>query len=163
GLTDVALSPDGTLIALARVWNTVNEEKGRLFRVSEAEVCDAATGRRVHHLDRTELPWDDQGKTLWWLKRVAFSPDGRRLAVIDANDLSFGPRSLPPAAARIYDLASGTQVMMLGEAGERCAFSPDGQWIATLILARKGEGWDGALVRLWDARTGTAAGTYRPR
>jgi WD40 repeat protein len=165
GLTDIALSPDGTQFALARVSSTTKKDKNGEFLSGKVELCDAATGRRVRLVEQTTHPWKYHGRIVSWLKRVAFSPDGQRLAVIDASDR--GPESRgvglgPVPAVRIWDLIDGKQVLVLDQAGEQCAFSPDGRWIATLAFARPGEGRSGGTVRLWDAQTGAVVSTFRP-
>jgi WD40 repeat protein len=161
GLSDLALSPDGTLVALARVSSSIKTEKDGQWMTGEVHVCDAATGRVVRVIEQTREPYEPFVKT--WLKRVAFSADGKRLAVVDAvhrspsliNDIA------RPATVRVFDLAGGKPVLVLEDAGEQVACSPDGRLIAALAEPRPGEEGTGGTVRLWDARTGAPAGTSR--
>jgi WD40 repeat protein len=78
---------------------------------------------------------------------VAFSPDGRVLAV------GFGFLSSRDGGVRLYDAATGAELRRLAEVGRgrgvrAVAFSPDGRMLA---VADKG-GFVGA--RLYDAATG---------
>src|SRR5208337_666390 len=76
------------------------------------------------HLDRSSL-------------RLAFSPDGRRLATQEGN-----------GSVALWDLKTGTRTGTLSDprAGiVRAVFSPDGNQLATLGLAEAGR-----MVRVWD-------------
>ncbi|MCX5747630.1 MAG: WD40 repeat domain-containing protein, partial [Proteobacteria bacterium] len=133
---------------------------------------DAATGRRVARLighggavndvsysargDRLVTASEDNTTILWkadpqevsthlvghrgTVYSVDFSPDSTRV-VTSGQD----------GTTRIWDRASGTEQLVLRQAGEvrRALFSPDGHLIATA-------GFDGA-IRIWDARTGALA------
>ncbi len=112
GFRNVVLSPDGKMLA--------NPGLGREVRLS-----DAATGRTVHTI--TDATGSD----------VAFSPDGKTLAVPDSD----GTHSL-----RLYDVATGRSTIAFDRAeGDLVAnviYSPDGKTIAS---------WGhGNVIRLWD-------------
>ena len=159
GLSDLAVSPDGKMVALARVSNTAKEDKDGHWMESEVEVCDLATGRVLQVVERNRLR-SEQFKP--WTKRVAFSPDGKRLAVVDARErFHVGEVLPPPATVRVFDLAQGRQVLTLEQAGERVAFSPDGRWIATRSNPRPEEEALVGAVRLWDAQTGKQGAAFR--
>jgi WD40 repeat protein len=163
GLCDLALSPDGTRLALARVSNSIQTDETGKWQTGEVEVCDAASGRVVRRVEQGRQRYDE-GKTSWLL-RLAFSPDGKRLAVVNVLERRTGITGVnavaEPATVRVWDLADGRLLLTLEKAGEQVVFSPDGRWLATLVQTRPGQEWSGGSVRLWDARTGEPAGTFR--
>jgi WD40 repeat protein len=124
-----ALSPDGTLLAVASV---EGDEYARP-RPGTAHLWDVLGGseRAVLRGHRADL-WS-----------CTFSPDGR-LLVTTSDD----------ATARVWDVASGSERAVLrGHKGadwrgavRSCAFSPEGSVLATA-------GGDGT-ARLWDAASG---------
>jgi WD40 repeat protein/tRNA A-37 threonylcarbamoyl transferase component Bud32 len=106
-VTALAYSPDGRWLAVARVNATV-------------KLLDAATGKATLTLRGAGT-------------RVAFSPDGRRLAAADNGPL------------RIWDVLAGQEpVRLRGIEGWSLAFSPDSRLIAC----------SDPRVRLWDAVSG---------
>jgi WD40 repeat protein/tRNA A-37 threonylcarbamoyl transferase component Bud32 len=103
---------------------------------SEVTVWDLRTGREVFaHRERFSGA-DGTAETL------AFSPDGRKLAVGDRA------RSNPLDEVRIWDLQARQEVLCLkGHGGANgLAYSPDGRWIATA-------GGDRHVI-IWDAASG---------
>jgi eukaryotic-like serine/threonine-protein kinase len=109
-ITGLAYSPEGTRLA------SVGLDR-------KARVWDLATGRELRAFTVKEAG------------RLAFSPDGKRLAVT-------GP-------LRMWDIASGQESAILkGHAGREnaIAFSPDGKRLAT--------SGDDQTVRIWDAESG---------
>ena len=150
----VSLSPDGTLIATAcrdgkaYVWET---NGGRLRQVvpTNAEIANDAsfspdgTLLAVATFNSRALVWDlethqemlslDHEQSVYAAK---FSPDGRYII----------------AENRIWDFATGVSVGgALGYSNDALAssFSPDGR------LIFKGEGYDGRVAEIWDARSRT--------
>ena len=156
GLSDLALSPDGKLLALAHVSRDIWNTKDRRWQIGEVQMCDAATGEIVLRVEQHRQRFDDDHRT--WLKRLAFNHDGKRLAIVDVRERStgvIGVNGVPePASVRIFDVGNGHPVLTLPQAGEQAAFSPDGRYIATLVDARPGQEWSGGSVRLWNAATG---------
>jgi hypothetical protein len=154
GLSDVALSPDGALLAATRSW------RGE----ATVSLCDPR-GRLVRLVARFDCDWDpasDKGPLL----RLAFSPDSKRLAtvLVPKRDAGVGGENgVPePARAEVWDVADGRKRFALEKAGEQAAFSPDGRWIATLADPRPGQEATGGPVRFWRAADGQPAFTYAP-
>jgi WD40 repeat protein len=156
GLSDVALSPDGNLLALGRVSNIIKPEG----QAAEFLLCDAATGRIAKVLER--FVWKRGAESGTPLLRIAFSPDGKRLATVRFNGAVPRRADKPVATVRVWDLSLGRVVLTLDKAGEQVAFSPDGKWIVTLVEPRTREQEvQGGLLRVWDARKGSAVATYQ--
>jgi WD40 repeat protein len=166
-VSDVAFSPDGTLLAscgmnsTVRLWEVVtgtpirtlrgHNEGARKVAFSPDGTLIASCGdfrapSRERATSETVLLWQvatgTQVRTLTghsdrWVPDVAFSPDGTLLASC-ASD----------STVRLWQVATGTQVRTLGHPRmvESVAFSPDGTLLATA-------GADGT-VRLWQVTTG---------
>jgi WD40 repeat protein/DNA-binding SARP family transcriptional activator len=163
GSLDVAVSPDGRLVATThddgtvRVWVTATGQELHLLRSHEGPVSTATfspDGRwlATGGVDATVRVWDmatgTEEMTLtghdWVVNSTAFSPDGSRLASGSED-----------TTARVWDLSTGRTLFTLrghqwGVTG--IDFSPDGTHIATA-------GFD-ASVRIWDARSGAALRTF---
>jgi WD40 repeat protein/serine/threonine protein kinase/tetratricopeptide (TPR) repeat protein len=128
----VAFSSDGTRI--------VTGGGGSENEPFAAKVWDARTGA---HLFNAKVPPGEGGGRI-----VAFSPDCTR--VLTSSDGS---------KARVCDAATGKILLELNEQSllmTCAAFSPDGTRIATAS-----EGGLGAVVRVWDARTGESVCHWR--
>jgi WD40 repeat protein len=133
-VSSVAISPDGT--TLAAVYGT--RKKG-----GNVILWDLKRRERLPGLRQSATPGDAID--------VAFSPDGKFLAVV--VDLTEG--NLSAGTALLYDVKTGLQKgkpLSAAEGGLNCAiFSPDGKTLAT---GYKG-GTDGVPsgVILWDVTT----------
>ena len=162
GVTGVAFSPDGRLLATAsgdgtaRLWDPATGDSVRTLTGHDGSVTGVAfspDGRLLATAsgDRTARLWDpatgDSARTLTghthkvWT--VAFSPDGWLLATVSAD-----------GTARLWDPATGDTVLTLtGHTGTvtGVAFSPDGRLLATVSA-------DGT-ARLWDPASGHSVRT----
>jgi WD40 repeat protein/DNA-binding SARP family transcriptional activator len=121
-LFDMDLSPDGTRLATSGIDDVI--------------VWDAATGRHL-----LTLPGAAVGTTQGYelgVGRIAFSPDGMRLAAANQGGVP-----------KVWDLSTAAPVLSLAGHAKICkavAYSPDGTLLAT--------GGDDALVKVWDAHGG---------
>jgi WD40 repeat protein len=163
----VAFSPDGRHLVSAgndarlTLWDADTGKEVRNFIGHTREVSGAAfsaDGRRLASASAdTVRIWDTTtGEVLRTLRGptppvrvaavtphcLAFSPDGRRLAV---SSIALDR----PGEARVWDTATGEELLRLRghpSAIAATAFSPDGERLATA-------GYEGA-VKIWDAATG---------
>jgi WD40 repeat protein len=128
-------------------------------------VWDAVAGRRL---------WGQRFEAGQQLQKVAFSPDGRRLAVQVGVPVASGEEPTQfPTDLRLHDAQTGEVLRTFKRPGEFQAFSPDGRY---LILRQ----WDGELkiegktplpgvtawrrfVRVVDAADGTERAAVHPR
>jgi WD40 repeat protein/tRNA A-37 threonylcarbamoyl transferase component Bud32 len=119
---------------------------GKLFASvagpSEVGVWDAMTGRRVHLLRPAgEYP-----------SCVAFSPDGRRLAIGTVR-----PRGPDGSPLQVWDVAIGRCSLTLEgylPGVLALTFSPDGRWLAAAVADYKYGDEFPPEIRVWDATTG---------
>jgi dipeptidyl aminopeptidase/acylaminoacyl peptidase len=125
-----AINPDGTRVAAV----VEDNNRGQSTRLWEAD-----SGREV-------LTIPGFGQTV---SSVAFSPDGRQLAVSGSER-----RAGSSAGVKIFDAATGKEELAIrGRFGfvRAVAFSPDGRRLAGDSIP---PGLQDAELRLWDARTG---------
>jgi RNA polymerase sigma factor (sigma-70 family) len=120
--TPVVASPDGKMIAAATYEHSTEAWGARVVRLWDLE-----TGKVLHAL----------GHTSWGLDALAFSADGKTLAVSPGN-----------GAIGLWDVATGKQRNASGHDApvNHLAFTPDGKRIVS--------GSDDWTCRLWDAATG---------
>jgi WD40 repeat protein/tRNA A-37 threonylcarbamoyl transferase component Bud32 len=128
---DTAISPDGKLLSAFA------------YSDSSVGVWDLKSGKRIHLLR-------EEGKSRYFTSSLAFSSDGKRLAI--GCSLQWSQVS---DALNIWDLA--TEKIVLTPEGflagvNHVAYSPDGTLIAAAVGNYSAK--RGGQVRVWDAATG---------
>jgi eukaryotic-like serine/threonine-protein kinase len=160
----VAFSADGMVLAtgsddaVVRLWNVATRELISTIR-GHRDVVECVAFSPAGNLvasgskDGEVALWDsatqaelarfpaDKSKLAW---AIAFSPDGKSLAVAEANRSFFFWDTPAPPSVKVWDLASRRLVARLnGHVGDvrAVAFSPDGKTLAS--------GSDDGSMRLW--------------
>jgi WD40 repeat protein len=101
-VNDIALSPDGRLLALLSSLSLQGDGVVQIF--------DVKSGREVRQLS------GDSGR----LQALAFTPDGARLAVAAGSHI------------KLWDVADGQEVITLPGGASQLAFSPDGLYLVAV-------------------------------
>jgi hypothetical protein len=119
-----AFSPNGALVA-GVLWETITDGPRHTTVAKGIQVWELATGAPI-----LRLPVKKFG-------RFAFSPDGRRLAMVDKESI------------HLWDIADGREVFhqtapprLFGPYGSPFAFAPDGRSLAT--------GLEDTSIVIWD-------------
>jgi WD40 repeat protein len=161
-LLDMAFSPDGKLLAAAhlkgrvRLWDPTSREEVQTLRLdSGRSVAFSRDGRMLAAGGRIVSVWETgtwkqiaswrastEGSNLPSSGRLAFSPDGQRLAGASTG-----------AVVRLWQVPSGARIAehetrhRSGIAGLRLAFAPSGRWFATLDAGGVAAFWHGTTGR----------------
>jgi WD40 repeat protein len=143
GSTPVALAygPDGRRLAAALA-NVTLSYGGVVLRSSDAQhkvqIWESGTWKEVLSIQNPDR-WMPQG--------VAFSPDGKQIAVIWSAEKGKNVLSL-------YDAGNGKELRTIeGVTGTHPVFSPDGRRVACDAA--------GSMVRVWETTTGAVLMTVR--
>ena len=160
----LAFSPDGNMLAscgrdsnrdnTVRLWDMKTRKLLRTFTGHKDGVFSVAfspDGKTIASSSKEAVHlWNVEGEkqlnsiiTHAAIMRMRFSPDGRTLAIRDANNI-----------ARLSDTKTGKPITtLIGNTGYvfNVGFSPDGQTIAT--------GSENNTIRLWDTKTGKSLKT----
>jgi len=156
----VAFSPDGLLVSgsvdkTLKVWDAQTYRVVRTLSGHTEGVWSVAFSRdgrlATASADKTVMLWDaDFAKARTFtqfdggIRRVALSPDGRRLATSDRSQM-----------VQVWDTTTERQLFSLdGHKGQvwGVTFSPDGKFLATAGVDK--------TVKLWDADTGQLVRTF---
>jgi WD40 repeat protein len=133
GVRGVAFAPDGRTLA------TVTLARGWAPSYGVVKLWDVAAGKELRAFDLKNNR----------LECVAFSPDGRLVAVGGSVERIEGAFRTTAGVARLFEADTGKELLTLQghkEAVKSLTFSPDGRLLATAS-------GDGA-VALWDVTTG---------
>jgi tetratricopeptide (TPR) repeat protein len=123
---NLAFSPDGLRLASAGMSGTL-------------KIWEAATAKELHALEKQgDLNFD-----------LAYSKDGKYLALAVGNINKAGEQKKPPGEVKVFDAASGKAIASF--TGHRnllssIAFSPNGKWLASADRDH--------VVKVWETVTG---------
>jgi WD40 repeat protein/serine/threonine protein kinase len=129
----VAYSPDGSRIASSAGWDVNQVASGAKEGAGTSRLWDVSTSKEIAVLANGQ-----EG-----LRPVAFSPDGRRVAVGSGN------------LVHLCDAVTGRRLAVLGPHAESVtspAYSPDGKRLASVA---------GHDIYLWDGESGNAVAVLR--
>jgi WD40 repeat protein len=137
----MAFSPDDKRLAVG-TRNFADQVKAGGIR-GEVRVWDLTTGKPV-------ATWKPHGQ---YVRTLAYSPDGKRLA-LGLNAPGVGVKKEAPV--KVCDAETGRELLSLPDQGEasrqaqaqRLAFSPDARRLAVILSEEK------TAVKVWDATTG---------
>jgi WD40 repeat protein len=146
---DVAVSPDGKLLAIS----SIRPDDGGAYGVNAVKVLDAQTGKELITLKG--LPFG--------VTSVAFSPDSNRLATTTLNVVRFSPDGKPSEekgrTVKVWNAKTGEALLTVKGDHTNCgslAFSPDGKRLATGYVrwgAKTGNGSE-SEIKVLDAQAG---------
>ena len=164
-VTALAFSPDGELLAVGT-------------SIGQIKLFNARTGKLVRSLDdekakladkETPEKWKSLRRAIGRVASLAFSPDGRLLAVCGGSFADFaegfsgmdrmGVRLTGPGRLKLWDVQTGMlkhDLVGHNDQAYAVAFSPDGNYLASAGRWMNKDDYWGNGVILWNPVSGTA-------
>ena len=145
-INDMAFSPDGHKLAT--------------YGPSGVRIWDMHDGRLSGKTGPLPVPADDtEAKAPSSPKAIAWSPDGRKIAVIHRTGQVLDAGTLQPLVADLMPASDGPFVNW--EGGPWVAWSPDGRWLFAATEKGGGRLWDMVAGRPW--KSSWKGGRYQVR
>jgi WD40 repeat protein len=146
-VSSLAWAPDGRRLAVLR-FDLDSQARAGDYLVEAVTVWDAATGKQLASSPCPRL------RPTFYRESLAWSPDGRRLAVAGLRELKQGESE---HLVLVYDTMSDKEPITLRGAGDwiqTLAFSPDSQRLAVTSEERRPDFQQRWETRVWNLSSG---------